>query len=133
VCVGASWVAGVDIGATYTRVVIADEKGRILDRVKFETPRSDRMALPSSIARAIREQLKKVGASEKALKGIGVGSIGPLDVKRGVIVRAANLPLENVPIVEPLESEFGVNTYLVNDCVAAVVGEKHMGAGRGPR
>lgn len=128
--VGASWVAGVDIGATYTRVVIADEKGRILDRVKFETPRSDRMALPSSIARAIRELLRKVGASEKALKGIGVGSIGPLDVKRGVIVRAANLPLENVPIVEPLESEFGVSTYLVNDCVAAVVGEKHMGAGR---
>lgn len=125
-----SWVAGVDIGATYTRVVIADEKGRILDRVKFETPRSDRMALSASIARAIRELLKRVGAPEKGLKGIGIGSIGPLDIKRGVIVRAANLPLENVPIVEPLEREFDVNVYLVNDCVAAVVGEKHMGAGR---
>lgn len=126
----AGLVAGVDIGATYTRVVIADEKGRILERTKFETPRSSREAVPASIARAIRELLKRVGGSERDLKGIGVGSIGPLDVKRGVIVRAANLPLENVPIVEPLESEFGVNAYLVNDCVAAVIGEKHMGAGR---
>lgn len=127
---GAGLVAGVDIGATYTRVVLADEKGRILDRAKFETPRSSREAVPASIASAIRVLLKRIGGSERDLRGIGVGSIGPLDVKRGVIVKAANLPLENVPIVEPLESEFGVTTYLVNDCVAAVIGEKHMGAGR---
>lgn len=122
-------VAGVDIGATYTRVVIADEKGRILERTKFATPREGGQLLATIIS-AIRELLRRSGASERELMGIGVGSIGPLDVKRGVIVKAANLPLENVPIVEPLESEFGVNTYLVNDCVAAVIGEKHMGAGR---
>lgn len=124
------YVAGVDIGATYTRVVLADEDATIVDRVKFGTPKEDRLALPSAIACAIQELLERQSVHREKLKGIGVGSIGPLNVRSGIIIKAANLPLENVPIVEPLERAFGVPTFLVNDCVAAVIGERFFGAGR---
>lgn len=126
-----SYVVGVDIGATYTRVVLADRDARILDREKFETPRESPLAPPAAIVSSIKRLLERNGLPEGSLKGIGVGSIGPLDMKRGIIIRAANLPLENVPIVEPLKREFGVPAYLVNDCVAAVVGERFFGEGRG--
>lgn len=122
---------GVDVGATHTRVALADEQARIIDRVKFRTPTFDRLAVASEISSSIQELMRRNGVSKGALTGIGVGSIGPLDVWRGIIVKAANLPLENVPIVEPLQQEFDVPTFLVNDCVAAVIGERHLGAGRG--
>lgn len=129
--VDVSHVVGVDIGATYTRVVLADKDAQVVDRERFETPRDSPPAPAAAIARAVRGLLRRNGISEGSLRGIGVGSIGPLDMKAGIIVRAANLPLENVPIVEPLKQEFGVPVYLVNDCVAAVIGEKFFGAGRG--
>lgn len=128
---GMSYVVGVDIGATYTRVVLADRDAAIIDREKFTTPRDNPLAPASAIIHAIREMLKRNRIPESSLKGVGVGSIGPLDMKQGIIIRAANLPLENVPIVEPIKREFGAPAYLVNDCVAAVIGERFFGAGKG--
>ncbi|MEM3936600.1 MAG: ROK family protein [Thermofilaceae archaeon] len=128
---GMSYVVGVDIGATYTRVVLADRDATIIDREKFATPRDSSSAPAAAIVKAVREMLKRNGIRESSLKGVGIGSIGPLDMRRGIIVRAANLPLENVPIVEPIKQALGVPAYLVNDCVAAVIGERFFGAGRG--
>lgn len=126
------YALGVDIGATYTRVVLADSDANFLGRIKFETPRvHDSYAIARSIIENSRELLRKQGISERELVGVGVGSIGPLDMKRGILIKPANLPVENIFIVDPIKSEFGVPTYLVNDCVAAVVGEKYFGLGRG--
>ncbi|RLE70746.1 MAG: ROK family protein [Thermoprotei archaeon] len=127
-----SYVVGVDIGATYTRVVLSDRDANFLDRIKERTPRSGgSMAVARAISRMIEELLARNGVGRDQLRGIGVGSIGPLDIKRGILVKPANLPIENIPIVEPLREEFGVPTYLVNDCVAAVIGERYFGAGCG--
>ncbi|MEM2795184.1 MAG: ROK family protein, partial [Thermofilaceae archaeon] len=84
-----------------------------------------------SIIENSRGLLYAHGVSERELMGVGVGSIGPLDMRKGILIKPANLPVENVLIVEPIKSEFGAPTYLVNDCVAAVIGEKHFGLGRG--
>ncbi|MBS7648356.1 ROK family protein, partial [Candidatus Bathyarchaeota archaeon] len=45
-------------------------------------------------------------------------------------MKPANLPFDFVPLVKPLEEEFNLPTYLLNDCVAAVMGEKYFGLGR---
>lgn len=127
-----SYVLGVDIGATYTRVVLADRDARFLDRAKFATPREgDSLSIARSIIRHARLLLERNSVEPSRLRGVGVGSIGPLDMRRGILVKPANIPLENIPVVEPLQREFGVPAYLVNDCVAAVVGERHFGAGEG--
>ncbi len=122
---------GVDIGATYTRVVVADEEGNFLVKKGDRTvSRGDSMAITRQVASLIRAALREAGVDEREVKGIGIGSIGPLDIKRGIIVKPANLPFENVPLVAPLREEFGCQVTLVNDCVAAVIGERVFGAGR---
>ncbi len=129
--VASVYVIGVDIGATYTRVVVADRDGSIIDRAKTRTPRvDDSLAVARNIIRLARQILNRGGIPEDKLRGIGVGSIGPLDMKRGILTRPANLPIERIEIVKPLSDEFGVPTYLVNDCVAAVIGERYFGAGK---
>jgi glucokinase len=63
--------------------------------------------------------------------GIGVGSIGPLDLQSGCIVNTPNFPFKHIPVVAPLREEFGVPVRLLNDCGAAVMGERRFGLGRG--
>jgi glucokinase len=52
-------------------------------------------------------------------------------LKRGIIKNTPNYPFNQIPIVEPLRKQFGVPTIIVNDCSAAVQGERVFGAGVG--
>lgn len=125
------YVVGVDVGATYTRVGLFSPEGRLVEKVRFETPRTGgELAIASAIASAIEGLLSRWGGS---LKSIGVGTIGPLDITSGDVVGAPNAPIGRFKIREPLESLFGVDVYVVNDCVAAAWAEYLVGAGRGFR
>jgi glucokinase len=62
---------------------------------------------------------------------IGIGSIGPLNIRAGTIGATPNFAFKNIPIVAPLISEFRVPVQIMNDCNAAVIGEHIYGAGRG--
>ena len=126
------YVVAVDIGATYLRVALVNERGEILYLIKNLTPREPNpYAIPNKISGMIREVLKECKVDLSSVLGIGIGSIGPLDVKSGVIVNPCNIPgVKNVPVRRVLEETFNKKVVMVNDCVAAVWGEKHYGSGR---
>lgn len=122
----------IDIGATYLRVALGNSKGVFRVKLKERTSRSsDEYAIAYQIIDLIRNNLPRELIGE--VKAIGIGSIGPLDIKRGVIVNPCNLPVRKAIIKEPLVSEFGIPVYMVNDCVAGVYGEWIYGAGKGLR
>ncbi|MEM2448228.1 MAG: ROK family protein, partial [Candidatus Bathyarchaeia archaeon] len=118
-------------GATNLRVAVGDETGRILSKLIEETDRSqDPTAISRQIARMIKSLCKSLNLSFEEVVGVGIGSIGPLNLKRGGIEQPANIPgVGFVPIVEPLKEEFKLPVVLLNDCVAAVMGEKFYGDG----
>ena len=114
----------VDIGATNIRVAVGDEKG-LGSRLGEQT---DRLHGPEGVTAQIIRMARSLGAEPDA---IGVGSIGPLDLRRGYITNTPNYPFKGIPVVEPLLEEFRVPVWLMNDCNAAVLGEQVYGAGRG--
>ncbi|HDD64467.1 MAG: ROK family protein [Thermoprotei archaeon] len=125
------YIIGVDIGATYTRVALADNEGKILDKVVRHTVREgEGILLTRQIIDMIREVSSRNHVDFKMVKGIGIGTIGPLDLKKGVITKPANLPLGEVPLRNPLREEFKVDVYILNDAVAGAVAEKFFGKGR---
>ncbi len=127
----AYYVVGVDIGATYTRVGLFLPEGTLVEKVTVQTPRiGGELAIASAIASVIKELLSRWGGS---LLSIGVGTVGPLDITSGDVVGAPNVPTGRFRIREPLERFFGVDVYVVNDCVAAAWAEYLVGAGRGFR
>jgi glucokinase len=66
------------------------------------------------------------------LGGIGIGASGPVDRALGAIQNPHTLPTwENVDVVTPLSSRFGVPVALENDADIAILGEYWVGAGRG--
>ena len=124
------FVVGVDLGATWVRVALSDENGNILGKLSEKTYRGENgEKISEQILNMIFKLIEKTGVT--SISAVGIGSIGPLDMKRGVIVKPANLPFENVPLVEPISSKLNVPVYLVNDCTAAVIGEHRFGAGKG--
>ncbi len=126
------YVIGVDIGATNLRVVISDEDGKFLASGSERTVKEGTgLSVSAQIGRMIHSLLSKAKISVDEIKSIGIGSIGPLDLKEGAIINTPNLPFPYIPLVSPLKEAFNKPVYLINDCTAAVVGEKHFGAGRG--
>ena len=126
------FIVGVDIGATNLRIALATDKGDLISRITRPTPRSGNEL---TIAEIIRDLINKIisdkGIKLDDLKGIGIGTIGPLDIKRGRVVNTPNIPIHSFELLEPLRDWFKIPIYVVNDCVAAVWGEAIFGVGRG--
>jgi len=100
---------GIDVGATWTRALLIDEAGHVLNRVKTRTGTNP----VEDIAQAV---------ASWRFDAVGVGSIGPLDLKAGWVINSPNSPSRQFPLVEPLK-RFGKPISVANDCVAAVWGE----------
>lgn len=124
------YYVGVDIGATNLRVAVADEKMSILERLTEKTSRENIYAISHQIVRMIRS-FRVFRSGVVGVEGIGIGAAGPLDMKRGVLVNPCILNAAPVPVVKPLEEELGVPVKFLNDCNAAVLGERKFGAGQG--
>ncbi len=115
---------GIDIGGTKCAVVLGNEKGEILKKVRFETMDKD-----STI-----EKLIDISRDMGDFQAIGISCGGPLDSKRGVIMSPPNLVgWDNVTICEILGNEFSVPVYLCNDANACALAEWKFGAGKGSR
>jgi glucokinase len=117
---------GVDIGASKMRVALGDNKGIHEKLVEDTDKEHGPEGIPLQITRMIRMLIDSPCP-------IGIGSIGPIDLKKGMITNTPNYPFDNIPIKRPLESEFGVKVKIINDCAAAVIGERVFGAGKNSR
>jgi glucokinase len=100
---------GVDVGATWTRALLVDETGRVLNRIKIRTGMNPLEDVVQAVA-------------DWHFDAVGVGSIGPLDLRSGWVVNSPNSPSRRFPLVEPLK-KLGRPVVVANDCVAAVWGE----------
>ncbi|MEM2443603.1 MAG: ROK family protein [Candidatus Bathyarchaeia archaeon] len=121
---------GVDLGGTNVRVALGDNSGRIIERIIERTEKSKG---PEGISEQIIRMIRALIAEKfnlRDIEGIGIGSAGPLDIGRGGLMKPTNLPFDFVPLVKPLEEELGLPIYLLNDCVAAVMGERNFGLGK---
>jgi glucokinase len=118
---------GVDLGGTNVRIALGDKEGRILARLSEKTEKTKG---PEGVSNQIIEMIRSIKTDAKQTLGIGIGSSGPLNLGRGGLMKPTNIPYDFVPLVEPLEKAFRLPTYLLNDCAAAVVGERIFGAGK---
>lgn len=121
---------GLDIGGTKCAQVfgsVTDGCPNVIIREQFSTvPLS-----PEEILNKFSTFIEKC-KSKNEIFGIGISCGGPLDSKRGIIMKPPSLPLwDNINVVDYFESKFGIKTYLQNDANACAVAEWRFGAGKG--
>jgi glucokinase len=125
---------GVDLGGTSLLVLATNAKGKILNRRKQKTRvEQGADAIIARIADSVRKTVSGAGAKMKHVRAVGVGSPGPLDPSRGVILHAPNLgpTWNNTPIADRLSNDLGCPVHLENDVNVGAVGEHALGAGQG--
>ena len=116
---------GIDIGGTKCAVVRGNEKGAILERIKFETTTAE-------------ETLNNIFSAAEKIKGeslaVGISCGGPLDSEKGIILSPPNLSgWDRVEIVKMVNQRLGLSAYLCNDANACALAEWRFGAGKGSR
>ena len=128
-------VVGVDLGATAVRAGAYTPQGELLvvQQTEIKARRGPEAGL-ERIIRLIEQVLHEASQPETGavrLLGIGVGSTGPADARRGVLVNPLTLPgWIEVPVVARLTRHFGVPACLENDADAAALGEYWAGAAK---
>lgn len=124
---GADRVIGVDVGGTHIRAAVVERDGTIRRQVDLDTPTSSEAEILAAIGAAVREIAT---GSEQA---VGFGVPCNLDKRTGRVLRATNLPLDDLDLAAWASSEFGLPSFVENDGTAAALAEWRLGAGRGAR
>lgn len=127
--------AGVDLGGTKIQVAILDRKHKVLGTNRRLTPTK---GTPDDVANAIFESIKEAavdaGISIKEIAAVGVGSPGQIEIQKGTVSNAGNLPgwkTATYALGPQLSKRLGgIPVSLGNDVQVAVDAEVHLGAGR---
>ena len=114
----------VDIGATNIRIASGSENGFI----RKVSEKTDQMNGPDGVPKQI---IRLINTLQTDVKAIGIGSIGPIDLKKGIITNTPNYTFNQIKVVAPLQNEYDVPVGILNDCAAGVLGEHTFGAGVG--
>lgn len=119
-------VMGVDIGGTKVMATLFDHqfKAVVSDRRRIRGKKPGEKA-EDRVRKAVAKTLDE--AKGVKLKGIGVGSPGPLDPVTGVIIDTPNIEWKDFPLADFLAGEFGVPVVVDNDVNVGTYGEWSFG------
>ncbi len=124
-------VVGMDFGGTKIKFGLVLNDGTILGETLTLPTQSDRRGdeIVGTMIDGIERVVQDSNLSMQQIHGIGIGSPGPLDLKKGIILEAPNLPtLHHFPLGQTLESYFNLPVAINNDANCFVLGEACFGS-----
>lgn len=115
--------------------IAVDGSGIVGDHSRPTAPSRGPDAVLDEIVVMARDTITATRAATSGARilGIGVGSPGPLDTSRGMVLETPNLGWKNMPLRDHLAGALDLPAVLDNDANCAVLGECWVGAGRGAR
>ena len=124
-----SYVIGIDLGGTKIYSAVTDQKGKIIGSAKKKTKSEKGFeSVVKRIAKCVFDAADQAGIDFKTqVAGIGIGSPGPLDMDKGIVIETPNLKWKNAPLKERLESLTGKPVKVENDANAGLLGEWAFG------
>jgi glucokinase len=134
-----TYVVGVDIGGTNLVVGAMPADGSREIGV-HSLPTQAALGADSVVERirgmietTIAAVIQETGARREQVAGVGIGSPGPLDRERGLVILTPNLGWTNFPLRDRISAAVGLPAVLDNDANCATLGEAWLGAAKGGR
>ena len=122
------WI-GFDLGGTKMLSTVFNGEFKKLGKHRTKTRGHEGSAAGiRRMINTIHQSIEDAGSSIDAIRGIGIGCPGPLDLNRGILEHAPNLGWEKVPIKDMLAGELNCPVHILNDVDAGVYGEYRFGA-----
>src|SRR5687768_14766749 len=133
------YIVGVDLGGTNIVAGAMPEDGSSELAMRSLTTRGEEgpAALVERIVGMIEDVVAQVmaetGAAREDFLGVGIGSPGPLDRERGMVIVSPNLGWKDFPLRDEVGSRVKMLATLDNDANCATLGEWWCGAAKGHR
>jgi len=128
-------IIGIDISRVYTQVIITNLKMKILCKEKFYMDDScSPLETVRRIEKIVSNAYVNLGLNYTKLIGVGLGTVGPIDIKNGIMISPINFispGWSDVPIRAMLEEKLKCTIIIGNGVNAAVTGEYFYGIGKG--
>ncbi len=125
------YIVGIDISRTYTQIVLTNLKMKPVKKYRFDMNReSTPKIVLSKILSWIKEVKDKLKEENGSIIGVGIGTVGPIDKKRGLVLNPENFVApgwENIPLKSIFEKRLGVPIVVDNGANAAVLAETNFG------
>lgn len=125
-------VLASDLGGTNLRMAAIDAEGKILHRVKVDTPKAERA---DEIVQAIVEAANKCRDGVREIgevKALGAAVPAIINAEQGIILKAPNVPaLDGFRFAATISNELNLPVVLENDANSSAIGEYSFGAARG--
>lgn len=120
------------MGATNIRAGVVSADGKIVLESQERLKTHVKKRLEDFIFEFLEKILKKAEAKKLKVKGIGIGSPGPIDMKKGIIKEMPNFPeIQNWNLKKDLKEKFHLPIRIEKDSSAALLGEVWQGLARG--
>lgn len=121
---------GVDVGGTKIAFGLVNDQHEIVSDIpRFEVkPFKEGDALVKKLVSEIKKLLDEENLATSDLRGIGIGTPGPLDLSTGTVLETPNMPmLRNYSLKDAVYNESGIRTEVNNDANSFVLGEALAG------
>lgn len=123
--VAAPLVIGLDVGGTKILSGLVDRDGNVIADHEIDSPSESQADVLAALDEAVQKFL------DGRVVAIGYGIPANLERGTGRILRATNLPLEDVDLVTRSKQRYGLPVGVENDASVAALAEWKRGAGRG--
>lgn len=125
-------VLGIDLGGTKILSAVITSTGKILSRSKKKTrPILTTDEILERLLACAKSAIEHSGVPLQKISAIGIGSPGPLDPVKGIVLHTPNLSFMNTPLAPFLSEQLGIPAFLDNDVNIGTLGEYVYGAGKG--
>lgn len=133
------YIIGVDLGGTNIVVGAMSADGS-REYAMHEIPTRASLGADAVVERIVQliervaaETMAATGAPREAFLGLGIGSPGPLDREKGLVIVTPNLGWRDFPLRDRVSEAVGMPATLDNDANCATLGEWWLGAAKGGR
>ena len=124
--------AGVDVGGSSIRTVVASADGTVLSSDRRPTPRRfGPDEVPVAIAASVHATIASADCEAPDVVAVGIGVPGQVDQSAGTVGNAATLPdwPTSLPLAEIVSQHVGRPVFIENDVRLAVAVERVDGVG----
>jgi glucokinase len=133
------YIIGVDLGGTNIVVGAMTADGSAQHAMHSVPTRAELGAdavverIVQLAERVIAETMATAGVARSAFLGVGIGSPGPLDREKGLVIFTPNLGWRNFPLRDRVADGLRLAATLDNDANCATLGEWWIGAAKGAK
>ena len=114
---------GIDIGGTNLKAGLVDESYQIIAAKKAPQVFHSMEEMGETLAQMAIDLREEAGVSREQVASVGMGFPGPVDDRKGVVIKTVNIPIRFMPVADMFRQRWDIPVRLGNDADCAALGE----------